>query len=413
MYKMNNIKNDLFGNDIILSALDDDAYKIHMQQVVHALYPTLKAEYAFKCRSDENLADLLPEIRDEINKLENVKFKQHEIEYLSKKRFLQESYLDALRNFKFHPSRQVFLSVDEDGQLDVRVRGTWFQGILYEVRILAIVSEVRNRNRFPNASKEQFRKVMFKKCEYLKSEVKKRGLENHFKFADMGTRRRLSAYSHEIAVQYMSQLFPDNFVGTSNYRLAMEYKLTAIGTMAHEYICGHQAIVNPLNSQKYALEAWDSVFRGDMGIALTDSISIDAFLRDFDLSLAKRFDGVRHDSADPYVWGEKIIAHYEKLGIDPKTKTLVFSDSLNFEKALDICEHFKDRIKVTFGIGTFITNDLGDYEENGVKYTPLSIVMKLVYLNGHPIAKITDEPSKAFCLVPEYLTYFKLINGVV
>lgn len=405
-------RNPLFRERIVQSAIDDDAYKIHMMQAAYEKYRDAQVEYVFKCRCGENLYELLPQIKDEINHLEEIRFTDDQIQFLSKKKFLKKFFLNHLRDFRFHPKKQVFYSKDKDGQLEIRIRGSWSEVILYEIHILSIVSEVRNRTRFPNASIDQLQKVLFEKCEYLESEIKKRGLEEHFFFLDFGTRRRFSYNAQKIVVKTLSSRFKDNFVGTSNYNFAREFGITAMGTMAHEYLCAHQAIVNPLFSQKKALEVWDDVFRGDLGIALTDSITTDAFLRDFDLSLAKRFDGVRHDSGDPYVWGEKMIEHYKNLGIDPKTKILVFSDSLNFKKALDICEHFKGKIKTSFGIGTFLTNDMGDYVEGDVKYKPLSIVIKLMSYNRHPIAKISDEPNKNMCESPEYLSYLKYIFDV-
>lgn len=403
----------LFREDVITSILDTDAYKIHMMQVVFELYPNKMVEYDFKCRSKENLYDLYIPIRDEINKLSKLKLSFDQIHYLEKIEFIKTPFLDALRDFRFDPKRHVFLSKDDDGQLQITVKGTWFQVILYEIFILAIVSEVRNRIRWSDVSDDQFRKVLYDKIQYLKREVKARNLEGYFKFADFGTRRRFSYKTQFDVVESLQKNVPEMFFGTSNYHIAKELNLVPIGTMAHEYLCAHQAIVHPRDAVKVALENWNHVYQGNLGIALTDAITTDAFLVDFNKGLAKLFDGVRHDSGCPFKWGDKIIAHYEKLGIDPMTKTLVFSDGLNFEKALDIAEYFKDRINFSFGIGTFLSNDMGGYtNKDGVEYKPLNIVMKLMWFDGLPVAKISDEPNKSMSRCVIYLDFLKKIHNV-
>ncbi len=396
----------LFRENIITSIIDTDAYKIHMMQAVFELFPNKLVEYDFKCRSKENLYDLFVPIRDEIYKLESLQLSFDQLTYFQKIPFIKESFLDSLRNFRFDPKRHVFMGKDEEGQLEIKVKGTWYQVILYEIFILAIVSEVRNRHRWSEIKDDDFRKVLHQKIRYLKSEVKRRGLEGYFKFADFGTRRRFSYKTQFDVVDALVRNVPEMFFGTSNYHIAKELNLTPIGTMAHEYLCAHQAIVHPKKSVVEALNNWNKVFGGSLGIALTDAITTDTFIKDFDLGLAKLFDGVRHDSGCPYVWGDKFIAHYEKLGIDPMTKTLVFSDGLNFEKALDIAEYFKGRINFSFGIGTFLSNDMGDFTNSkGEKYKPLNIVMKLMVFDGIYVAKISDEPAKAMSRSKHYLNY--------
>lgn len=402
----------LFREDIITSALDTDAYKIHMQQVVFEKYAQKEVEYEFRCRSGEDLTDLKSRIENEINRLEYLTFTDDQIRYLSQRPFLKPAFLAALRDYRFHPKRYVRVSI-ENNELAIRIKGPWFKTILFEIPILAIVSEVRNRERFSGIEEEQFRKVLFQKTQWLKQELKKRGLEKHFKLADFGTRRRYSYITQRDMVDYLRKELPDNFIGTSNYHLAHEFGITAMGTMAHEYLQAHQAFANPRHSQSAALEAWNEVYRGRLGIALTDCISTDSFLESFDYLQAKLFDGVRHDSGCPFEWGEKIIKHYERLGIDPKSKKLVFSDSLNFEKALAILEHFKDRTQVLFGIGTFLSNDMGDYtNEAGDNYKPLNIVIKMTYCDGQPVAKISDEPKKAICKDPIYMAWLKKAHNI-
>ena len=185
----------------------------------------------------------------------------------------------------------------------------------------------------------------------------------------------------------------------------MDHGLTPLGTMAHEYLQACQAVGPRLrDSQVFAFNMWAREYRGDLGIALSDVCGMDAFLRDFDLFFCKLFDGVRHDSGDPFEWGEKLIAHYEKMRIDPRTKTMVFSDSLNIPLAMRLFEYFKGRVRTSFGIGTNLTNDLG--------YEPLQIVIKMTRCNGQPVAKISDEPSKAMDYDPSYVAYLREVFQV-
>lgn len=406
------VNKSLFRPQIITSAMDTDAYKLHMQQVVFEKYPSVIVKYKFQCRSDENLAVYAGEIREAIYALEGLAFTDDQLVYLSKIPFLKTVFIDFLRQYRFDPKRYLSIRV-ESGELVIESDGPWLYTILFEIPVLAIVSEVRNRRRYGDVNEDLFQGVLYQKVDHLKKELARRGIES-FRFADFGTRRRFSYTVQNRVVDYLANALPDNFFGTSNYHLAREYKLTPIGTMAHEYLQAHQALVNVSESQKEALEVWNQVYRGRLGIALTDCITTDAFLKDFDYLFAVLFSGVRHDSGDPIIWGEKFIAHYEGLGIDPKTKTLIFSDALTFDRALDIAEHFQGRIDVSFGIGTYLTNDLGDYvTPEGDAYKPLNIVMKMTQCNGMPVAKISDEPGKTMCDDPVYLANLKARFNVI
>jgi nicotinate phosphoribosyltransferase len=405
------VAKELFRPQLITSAMDTDAYKLHMQQVVFEKYPQVIVAYEFRCRTDEDLAPYAGEIREAIYALESVAFSEDQLRYLGKIPFLKPAYVDFLRQFRFDPRRYVTVRVEEGG-LVIRAEGPWLYTILFEIPVLAIVSEIRNRHRFGKVDDDLFREVLFQKVEHLQSELDRRQLDD-FRFADFGTRRRFSYQVQYDVVDYLAKRLPTHFIGTSNYHLAREFGLTPIGTMAHEYLQAHQAFVNVSQSQKEALEVWNQVYRGRLGVALTDCITTDAFLKDFDYLFAVLFSGVRHDSGDPIVWGEKFIRHYEEMGIDPLTKTLVFSDGLNFDRALDIAEHFQGRIQTSFGIGTFLTNDLGDYvSPAGEAYKSLNIVMKMVECNGQPVAKISDEPGKSMCRDNIYLANLKARFGV-
>ena len=221
-----------------------------------------------------------------------------------------------------------------------------------------------------------------------------------FNFAEFGCRRRLSRQWQEEAVRRLAQE-TRNCVGTSNVYLAWKYNLIPVGTYAHEFVQMYQGIDSiPLAyTNHYAMADWYDEYRGDNGTAFTDTITTDLFLLDFDRAMVNNYSGVRHDSGDPYEWGEKMIRHFEKYGADPKSKVLLFSDGLDFDHAQKLYDHFKDRTRVSFGIGTFVTNDTCE--------EALNIVIKLQYVNGNPVAKLSDAPGKEMCQDEEYLSYLK------
>jgi len=386
---------------IIQSLLDTDLYKFTMQMVVLHHFPSAEVEYKFICRNkDADLRPYIPQIKKEIEHLCNLRFTAEELDYLRTFSFFKKDYIDFLEDFSLKErSISVF---EEDGNMAIRIKGSWLSTILFEVPILAIISEVYMKDK-------KSKPFAFTDGEYL-AECKIEKIKEcsvPFKMADFGTRRRFSREWHEkIVAYYVNELGKDIFFGTSNVLLSKQLGLTCVGTMAHEYLSAGQGLnkVQLVDSQKYMLEMWAQEYRGDLGIALTDTIGMEPFLRDFDKFFAKLYDGCRHDSADPYQWGETLTKHYESLGVDPKTKTAVFSDGLNPEKAIDLAKHFNGRINTSFGIGTNITNDVG------VKALP--IVIKLVKVNGNPVAKISDEPQKAICEDPEFLSYLKKVYGV-
>ncbi len=393
---------NLFSSRIIQSALDFDVYKVNMMSAVAALYPDAMVSYKLIVRSEEDLSDLLPTVQAEVLKLQDIRFTEGEITYIKRVApYLKPEFVDALRHFRFNPKNDVNLHnktmPDGSSQLRITISGLWKETILYETIIMSIVSEVRSRLRWSDVPFQQFQAALEDKVRYLKSELKRRNITS-FKFSDMSTRRRFSFQAQRSMLEYLCQELPDCLAGTSNYHLARELDLTPIGTVAHEWFMSHQALVSVRDSQKIALQRWQEMFSGALGIALTDTIGIDAFLKDFDEELSHAYFGVRHDSGCPYAWGEKMIKHYQSLNIDPMTKTLVFTDGLNFEQALDICAYFQGRVQVSFGIGTFLANDMGSYvNDQGVAYKPLSMVIKMVSCNDSPVAKISDEPEKAMC----------------
>lgn len=393
----------VFAERIVQSLLDTDFYKLTMMQAVLHNYPNAEVEWEFRCRSDEDLSPYLAEIRHQIARLEELFMSADQLAFLERIPFLKADFIRFLGLFRFN-LRYVHTAV-EDGQLAIRVRGPWLHVILFEVPLLAIVSEVRNRYRYREVVLEQVAERLYGKLDWLRREASAEELGG-FQLADFGTRRRFSYRTQEEVVNILRHDFPGQFVGSSNVHLAREYGLKPIGTMAHEWLMAHQQLGPRLiDSQRAALDCWVREYRGLLGIALTDCITMDAFLADFDLYFAKLFDGLRHDSGDPLAWAEKAIAHYEKLGIDPRGKTLVFSDGLDFPRALALYRQLRGRINVSFGIGTSLTCDIP-----GV--TPTNMVLKMTACNGQPVAKISDAPGKTQCRDPNFVAYLKHVFRV-
>ena len=391
-------------NPIINSLLETDLYKFSMGQAIYHQFPSYKTTWTFRCRNKDVkfTPEMVQEIRDQIETYCTLRFTEDELAYLDNIKWFKGSYIDFLRIWQ--PRFEDFeITTDADCGLAIETKGTWLNTSMYEIPTLAIVNEVYFRMNYDyNQLIESFKRRLDEKFENVKHGKWYLGV-----FSEFGLRRRLSAEAQELAIQKFSHLndtmhSASKFVGTSNVYLAKKFGVTPVGTMAHEWImCVGQGDHkhNPAYSNYYALRAWVNEYGVLNGTALTDAITTDCFLRDFDLTYATLFSGVRHDSGDPIEWGEKMIAHYEKLGIDPKTKTLLFSDSLNFEKADKIVRHFNGRAKVAFGIGTYIANDT-DVE-------PLNIVMKTTACNGMDVAKISDVAGKGMCKNPEYVDYLQ------
>ena len=380
---------------IIVSLLDSDLYKFTMLQAMWHRHPDLNGTYLFKCRNKDVVftKEMVDEINAQIDHLCTLTFTDEELDYLKSLRFIKPEFVEFLRIW--HPLRKyVTCHGNPDSSLYLEVSGPLFSVMQFEIYLLEIVNEVYFRMKYNYLNLvESARERLIGKMNGF------RAGEYDFKFAEFGCRRRLSREWQDYVV---GELIKDNHcVGTSNVYLAMKYGVKPIGTYAHEYVQMFQGVpgVQLAYTNKMALEEWFDEYQGDLGTALTDTLGTDLFLRDFNKLQALCYSGVRHDSGDPIEWGEKIIAHYESLGIDPKTKTLLFSDSLNFDRAQKIYNHFHDRINVSFGIGTYLSNDT--YAE------PLNIVIKLQYVNGHPVAKISDTPGKAMCQDGDYLEYLK------
>lgn len=371
---------------IITSILDTDAYKLHMQQAVFHHYPDVTVNAQFRCRSDDLLGQYADQIAHQVKLMESLALTEDEFAYLSHISFFKPDYLNWLKNWHFNS--QLLTIKNEDGQLVIQIEGKWVDVILWEVPLLAVISEIVHKDRSPNIGVDQaLVRLKDKLAIFDTNDIDISG----FNLMDFGTRRRYSFAVQEAVVSYLQNHFT-NFNSTSNYLLAYRLGLRPVGTQAHEWFQAHQRLsTNLQDCQKTALQVWLDEYPHDLGVALTDCITMDAFLRDFDYYLASHYQGLRHDSGDPIEWGEKAIRHYQQLGIDPKTKLLVFSDSLNFDKALKIYQYFNNRVKLSFGIGGFLACDIPSTEFNTKS---LNIVLKLTECNNQPVAKLSDSPGK-------------------
>ena len=381
---------------IVVSLLDTDLYKFNMDQVIFHKHTDLCGQYYFKCRNKGIVftPEMAAEISEQVDHLCALRFTKAELDYLRSIRFIKNDYVEFLR--LWHPIRDyVTIGLSDEGELTVVVDGPLFSAMQFEIYLLEIINEVYFRMAFDyNALRKSAEERLDAKIKAMSDGA------YTFQFAEFGCRRRLSREWEDVVVRrFVTET--KNCVGTSNVYLAMKYNITPIGTYAHEFVQMYQGIDSiPLAyTNHYAMKDWYDEYDGDNGTALTDTVTTDLFLLDFNRSMVNNYSGVRHDSGDPYAWGEKIIAHYEKYGVDPKAKLLLFSDSLDFERAQKLYDYFCGRTKVSFGIGTFVSNDTNE--------TALNIVIKLQYVNGRPVAKLSDNPEKAMCRDADYLEYLK------
>ncbi|MHA2428629.1 MAG: nicotinate phosphoribosyltransferase [Candidatus Hermodarchaeia archaeon] len=362
------------------SILDTDLYKLTMQQAALFLYPDAVAEYRFINRrlTDDFGPGFAGILREHVDRtLGNLALDDDELSWLEQFKFLNPAYLQYLKNFRFDPS-QVTISEDSPDHLAISIKGKWHETILWEVPLMALISELhfRNDKRYPKNLAEEQGKKAYEKGQRL--------ADAGVLFAEFGTRRRRDSFIHSIVTGELSKA--KTFVGTSNLEIAHKDGFKPIGTMAHEWIQAHSVLCGLRHANRCALDAWMQVYQSDLGIALTDTYGTDAFFKDFDAVHCRTWDGVRHDSGDPFYFASRVVAHYKEMGIDPLSKTIVFSDGLDVDKAIEINEYCKGKIKCSFGIGTHFTNDFD---------TPaLNMVIKLVELNGIPVVKLSDVKTK-------------------
>ena len=375
-----------------------------MMQVVLHQFPGAQVEYRFRCRNaGVALAPFVNEIREEIRALCSLRFQDAELAYLRSLRFIKSDFVDFLGLFKLG-EKYVQVTPLPSGEIDITIQGPWLHTILFEIPVLAIVNEVYFRNTqkvpdFPEGRRRLDAKI---------GQLQAPGLAE-LKIADYGTRRRFSRAWHEEVLRVLCARLGTGmhgqFAGTSNVLYAMKLGVTPLGTMAHEYLQACQALGPRLrDSQVFGFEVWAKEYRGDLGIALSDVYGMSAFLRDFDLYFCKLFDGARHDSGDPFAWGERLLQHYRDNRVDPLTKTLIFSDALTVPRTIELFQRFHGRCQLAFGIGTNLTNDLG--------YEPLQVVIKMTRCNGQPVAKLSDTPGKGMCDDEKYLAYLRQVFDI-
>jgi nicotinate phosphoribosyltransferase len=392
----------------ISTLLDTDLYKFTMWQVMLHHNPEATGMTQFICRNKPQypLSALVDGVREQLEYLCSLHFTEHDLGLLGTRAYIKKDFLEWLGIFRF---QMKFLEIAADGdELRIIARGPLVHITAFEIFVLSIVNELYFRRLATPAVLTEGRRRLAAKVEHLKSYMADaRNQRRHpYEVFDFGTRRRFSREWHDEVIATLAREVPQYFRGTSNVELAFKHDLVPIGTMAHEHMQKHQGLGNVQlrRSVRAALEEWVQEYRGDLGIALTDVITTDAFLRDFDLYYAKLFDGVRHDSGDPDEWARKVLEHYKRLRIDARTKRLVFSNALTFDESFRLYQQWGDLAQHGSGIGTWLSNDMG--------LTPLNIVMKLKQVNNQPVAKISDDPSKALGEDPVFLAYLKQVFGV-
>lgn len=379
---------------MIKSILDNDLYKFTMQLAVLELFPKAEAEYRFINRGTQNFSnEFVEDLRSIIDKeISKLKLTEEEYHWLYENcPYLKPMYLEYLKNFRFKPE-EVKICLTEAKELDIRIKGPWHSTILWEIVLMAAVSELY----FTTVEKE-WKEISKKDCtsesvlaayEEKIFEIGKALEENNCFFSEFGTRRRRSFELHDHVMKTLVQT--RTLTGTSNVYFAKKYGLKAIGTVGHEWIMGTSALVGLRYANRFAFENWIDVYNGDLGIALTDTFGSEAFFKDMDMKLSKIYDGFRHDSGDPYRFVDRVIEHYRKIGIDPMKKVIVFSDALDANTAVSLKKYCEGKITCSFGIGTSLTNNSEFFRQS----PPLNIVIKLHSINGIPVVKLSDSPEK-------------------
>ncbi|MEJ2902746.1 nicotinate phosphoribosyltransferase [Pedobacter panaciterrae] len=369
---------------ILSSILDNDFYKITMQQGVTRLFPSAKARYAFINRGKHSFPDgFAKALREAVNEMATLQISREEKHFLQVNcPYLDPVYLDFLEGYRYNPE-EVHIAQNGD-QLEVHVEGLWYRTILWEVPLMSLICELfyvlNDSQRISNDEVINHTKEKIENYRRLGVTV-----------AEFGTRRRYSYQVHRLVLQALSQYGDGSFIGTSNVHMAMIHKTKPIGTHAHEWFMFHAARYGFKMANATGLEHWVAVYRGDLGIALSDTYTTEVFFKQFDKMFSKLFDGVRHDSGDALLFADKVISHYNSMGIDPRTKTIIFSDGLNYEKVARIADHCRDKIGMSFGIGTNLTNDAGP--------TAMNIVIKMTEAQPKDgewteVVKLSDEHGK-------------------
>jgi nicotinate phosphoribosyltransferase len=393
---------------MVKSPLDTDQYKKSMKQAYLHQFSGDHATWDFKARNvgdaashEKYTAEDREEIKNQIRAYCALRYTKEELAFLGdpvSRPWIHNNFIEVERDWKPH-FEDFEIEDDPISGLAVHTKGVQWKISDYEIPVLEIAAETYYRNHYDYEKlAKDFKEKTEEKLRFMREGIYAPGI-----FSEFGARRRVSFELQDWLIGRLVEEKKHNaigpiqgFIGTSNMYLAMKYGVTAVGTMAHEFIMtvgqGH-LYHNPAYSNWFALDAWVKEYGTMNGIALTDTIGTDVFLKDFRKTFATLFSGVRHDSGDPYAWGDKMIAHYKSLGIDPLTKTLMFSDSLNLQKATEINKYFKGKAKVAFGIGTDWSGPQG--------IEALNIVCKVAIVNGLDVAKLSDAPGKNMCRNPE------------
>jgi len=371
---------------IINSILDTDTYKTSMQNAALQLYPDSIAEYRFKNRGPQRFnKEFLKELQNQINLMSNLKLQDDEYSWLKENiDYFPPQYLEYLKNYRYNPS-QVSINLTEDNNLDLRIKGLWRDNILWEVPVMSLISELYFLIIDKNWSYEGQEENATEKIKELS--------KNNCVFADFGSRRRRSFRNQDLVLRqfkkYENNFKDSSFCGTSNMFFAKKYGWKAIGSIAHEQICATQALKSINHCNHYAMEDWLKIYPNYDSAILTDTITTPMFLKDFNKQFAIRFNAVRHDSGSEFMFIEKMIKHYRKLGIDSMSKTIIFSDGLDINRAISIKKYCEGMIKCSFGIGTFLTGH--GFGENS---PALNMVIKLWGINDFPVVKLSDNKGK-------------------
>lgn len=389
---------------IINSILDTDLYKLTMQYFVIQHYNEVDVEYTFNNRSENMIfnQDAVDEIQHQIYLMSKLKLSDNEYDWMKNNLpFLPIAYRQYLAAYRFNP-KQIEINLTPAGKLQIKIKGKWRDTILWEVPLMAIISEVYFKIMDTDWSMDGQSEIAFNKAKKLS--------DAGCIFADFGTRRRRNFETQDIVVKTMKNF--KGFVGTSNPFLAMKYGIKSLGTCAHEAIGAVAALESLNHPNKIFMERWAETYDGRLGTMLPDTYGLTSFLKDFSLGKAKLWDGLRHDSGNPYIFTDRVIDHYKKLGIDPTTKTIIYSDGLTDDKAIELNIYCKDKIRNSAGIGTFFTSDFKKVSNPKIKSDPMNMVIKLTEANGVHVVKLSDSPGKAIgdAKMVEIMKYIHIDN---
>lgn len=369
---------------IVSSLLQTDLYKMSMQAAIVQKYPRAKVAYQFINRGKTPFPDgFALELREQVSAMADLRLQQEEREYLEKTcHYFPPPYFDYLNGYRFNPAEVGITQRGGDLQIEIG-EAYWHRAVLWEVTLMGLISDLYFKMTHPEGIAHRRSEL-----QKLNTDKAKQLIMNGAKFTDFGTRRSYSFQNQMDVCHDMQQCYGSKgvFLGTSNPYIAMKLGLPLLGTHAHEWVSGIAALKGYAHANLEMMTAWSDVYEGDLGTALTDTFGTDAFLEDFTTKYAKLFDSVRHDSGDPFVFVDKIVAHYKKLRIDPMSKTIIFSNALTVNSYIELNDYCRGKIQCSAGIGTHFSNDVG------VK--PLNMVIKLVSIDGRHAIKLSDDPGK-------------------